>query len=49
MKDNMFMNTIGIVIAVGVGILLMPLLPLVVLGYFILKMKATNSRLKNNS
>lgn len=44
MKQNNTMSLIGILIATGVAVLLSPLIPLIILGYIILKFKPTKNK-----
>lgn len=39
MKDNPFMNLVGIIIAAGAFILFLPLLPIIIIGYIFFKLK----------
>lgn len=42
MKDNTFMNLVGLVIATGIMVLFLPLLPIIIVGYIYLKIKPQN-------
>lgn len=38
-SSNISMNVVGIIIFTGVAVLLSPLIPVAIIGYFILKLK----------
>lgn len=42
MKQKNSMSLIGIIIFVGIGILLLPLIPFVILGYIFLRLKPSS-------